>query len=424
MKKLLFTLTALTLLLCTTVGVGAAFLGGAAPVLAEDVTLIKTGLRGENIKFSDTDFKEALAVPDFSSVTVESLPKSTEGTLLFAGRRVGVGQKIKRKNIAALSFVPATKNVTECKFSFTCDGLAGGAQILCTLKFIDKVNYAPKIDGAESAALSVSTQKNVSLFGTMSAADPEGDALEYIVVSYPTRGTLTVTDKTSGEYRYTPDATYTGEDSFRYVARDEYGNYSYPATVEIRIDRRASDVCYTDMTDRPEYGAALVMTAKGIMAGAPVGDDTLFSPDGTVTRAEFVAMALKNVGVRRDTTLSATCFDDDGEIPASLRGYVATAQRIGVVNGSFSGGKLLFRPNDPVTKYEAASILAALTGAKADGDTAAFADADTVPAWARPGVLAMISGGIFRTTDGKIGADAKVTRAETAVWLCRIADKM
>ena len=80
MKKLLFTLTALTLLLCTTVGVGAAFLGGAAPVLAEDVTLIKTGLRGENIKFSDTDFKEALAVPDFSSVTVESLPKSTEGT--------------------------------------------------------------------------------------------------------------------------------------------------------------------------------------------------------------------------------------------------------------------------------------------------------------------------------------------------------
>ena len=396
MKKLLFTLTALTLLLCTTVGVGAAFLGGAAPVLAEDVTLIKTGLRGENIKFSDTDFKEALAVPDFSSVTVESLPKSTEGTLLFAGRRVGVGQKIKRKNIAALSFVPATKNVTECKFSFTCDGLAGGAQILCTLKFIDKVNYAPKIDGAESAALSVSTQKNVSLFGTMSAADPEGDALEYIVVSYPTRGTLTVTDKTSGEYRYTPDATYTGEDSFRYVARDEYGNYSYPATVEIRIDRRASDVCYTDMTDRPEYGAALVMTAKGIMAGVPVGDDTLFSPDGTVTRAEFVAMALN----------------------------VATAQRIGVVNGSFSGGKLLFRPNDPVTKYEAASILAALTGAKAEGDTAAFADADTVPAWARPGVLAMISGGIFRTTDGKIGADAKVTRAETAVWLCRIADKM
>ena len=63
-------------------------------------------------------------------------------------------------------------------------------------------------------------------------------------------------------------------------------------------------------------------------------------------------------------------------------------------------------------------------GSKADGETAAFADADTVPAWARPGVLAMISGGIFRTTDGKIGADAKVTRADSAVWLCRIADTL
>ena len=424
MKKLLLTLTALTLLLCTTIGVGAAFLGGAANVLADDVTLIKSGLLGETLTFSDTDFKEALAVPDFTSVTVKSLPRSTEGTLLLAGRRIGVGQTIKRKNVASLAFVPASKSVTECQFSFTCDGYAGGAEVLCTLKFIEKVNYAPKIDETASAALSVSTQRNVSLFGQMCAADPEGDALEYIVVSYPKRGTLSVTDKATGEYRYTPDATYTGTDTFTYVARDEYGNYSYPAKVEIKVDRRASEVNYTDMEDRPEYGAALTMTAKGIMAGTPSGDDVLFRPDEGVTRAQFVAMALKTVGVRRDTSLASTCFDDDGEIPASLRGYVATAQRIGVVNGSFSGGKLLFRPNDIITKYEAASILATLTGAKADGETAAFADADTVPAWARPGVLAMISGGIFRTTDGKIGADAKVTRADSAVWLCRIADTL
>lgn len=423
MKKLLLTLLACMLLLCTTLGVSAAFLGGAATVLAEDVTLIKTGLPGENITFSDADFKQALAVPDFTAVTVKSLPKSTEGTLLLAGRRIGVGQTVKRKNVASMTFVPASKNVTECNFLFTCDGLAGGADILCTIKYTNAVNHAPKIDEAASAALSVGTQRNVSLFGEMCATDPEGDALEYIVVSYPTRGTLTVTDKASGKYRYTPDASYTGTDGFVYVARDEYGNYSYPAKVEIRVDRRASEVDFNDMTDRPEYGAALVMSAKGIMAGTPIGDDVLFCPDGGVTRAEFVAMALKTVGIRQDTTLKGSYFDDDGEIPSSLRGYVATAQRIGAINGSFSGGKLLFRPNDTITKYEAASILAALTGAKADGETAAFADADTVPAWARPGVLAMISGGIFRTADGKIGADAKVTRADAAVWLYRISEK-
>lgn len=423
MKRTLISLFLTVSLLCLTiVGASAAFLGGAATVLAEDVTLIKTALRGERIVFSDTDFKEALAVPTLSSVTVTSLPSSSEGTLLLAGRRLNVGQTVKRKNIAALCFVPATKNLPECKFSFTADGLAGGAEIVCTLKFIDKVNYAPKIDETASTALSAWTQADVSLFGELCATDPEGDELRYMIVSYPKNGILTLLDAESGEYRYTPAPTYTGKDSFVYVARDEYGNYSYPATVEILVDHRLSETEFTDMTDRKEYNAALVMEAKGIMTGTRLGDDLLFCPDIEVTRAEFVAMAMKALGIRRDTTLLATCFDDNSQIPTSLRGYVATAQRIGAITGDFVGGRLLFSPNECITRHEVAVLLAALTDKKESDSRVLFAETE-LSSTAREALSLMVESGVFRQTDGDLTENAPVTRAEAALWLYRLSSK-
>lgn len=421
MKKALITLFLIGTLLCTTLlAANAAFLGGAAAVLTADVTLIKTALRGEKILFSDTDFKEALAVPTISSITVASLPSSTEGTLLLAGRRVASGQTIKRKNIGALCFVPAAKTVSECKFSFTSEGLAGGAEIVCTLKFVDKVNYAPTIDEAVSTTLSVKTQADVSLFGELCAEDPEGDELTYMIVSYPQNGILTLLDAQSGEYRYTPAPTYTGKDRFIYVARDEYGNYSYPAAVEIAVGTRLCDAEYTDMKDRKEYNAALAMEAEGIMAGVPLGDDLLFLPEEQVTRAEFLTMAMKALGIRRDTTLLTSCFDDDADIPSSLRGYVATAQRIGAVTGEFVGGKLLFSPNETITRHEAARLLAALTDTQGSASTALFSDT-SLTVGTRTALDAMLERGIFRLSDGDLTQDAPVTRAETALWLYRLA---
>ncbi|MBR5144605.1 MAG: hypothetical protein IKW53_06105, partial [Clostridia bacterium] len=120
----------------------SAFFGTGAQVVAADVNLIKTSLIGKKITFTDGDFKSALALSDFDSITVTEIPLSTEGTLLLGGRRVGKGRVIKRKNLGALVFIPASDSVTECSFKFTVDGYAGGAEIECIMKFIDKVNYA------------------------------------------------------------------------------------------------------------------------------------------------------------------------------------------------------------------------------------------------------------------------------------------
>ena len=395
----------------------AAYLGESGEVMSSDVKIIKTALKGKKICFSDADVKSALALVDFEKITVVELPSSTEGTLLLSGRRVGEGKSIKRKDIPALVFIPASADVEEAHFKISIDGYAGGAVIECVLKFIDKVNYAPSADTRDEECF-LKTQESIALHGKMAGTDPEGDEIEYIVVSYPENGYLRV-QSGSADYVYTPISGYVGEDKFVYVVRDEYGNYSEPHSVRITVNKRMSGVEYADMTDSPDYNAAVAMTAMGIMDGRLIGDARYFMPSESVSRAEFVAMAMKSVGIRADSTLSESFFDDNDEIPTALVGYVATAQKIGYINGDFSDGQLVFRPNDPITKYEAAAIMAALLGEVGDGEESVFADDTDVPTWARAGVYAMRMLGVFDEEEGDLST--AVTRADAASYLYSIA---
>ena len=114
------------------------FGGSGIEAVAEGVTLIKTGLIGRKLVFSDIDFKSAFAKDDFDNIVVTSLPSSTSGTLMLAGRRVREGQKINRRNIPAMVFIPASKEVTEGSFLFRLDG---GVECLCEMRFIDTHLY-------------------------------------------------------------------------------------------------------------------------------------------------------------------------------------------------------------------------------------------------------------------------------------------
>ena len=390
--------------------------------MASEVDMVKTGLIGKKLTFSDADFKSALCTADFESITVTKIPSSTEGTLLLDARRVGEGKVIKRKNIGALSFIPASDSVSECSFSFTVQGAGSGEEIKCVMKFIEKINYAPKTDGSEAAAV-LKTQENISLYGNMYGSDPEGDKLLYMVIAYPEKGVLEIVDKESGRYCYTPEADYTGTDKFTYVVRDEYGNYSYPMTVSISVNERMCDTVYNDMTDRSEYNAAVAMTAMNIMDGRLIGDGKYFMPEDTVSRAEFVAMAMKCAGIRADSTVLTSYFDDDAEIPAPLKSYVATAQRIGIINGDFDNGELNFSPNKAITRYEAAKIMASVMGIEAGGEEEVFTSDEAIPVWARGEVAAMYTLGVFES-EGTESLTGEVTRANAASYLYRMLDVM
>lgn len=418
MKKLLASILILCLCLAGAGALTVSALGSGVAVVASEVNVIKSGLLGQKLRLSDIDFKSAFGISDFESITVTKLPSSNEGTLLLAGRRVKEGQTVKRKNIPAMVFVPASGDVTEASFLFTLQGSTGTGETKFIMKFLDKINYAPEAPKENEASLNVVTQENISVYGKMTAKDPEGDPLEYMVVRYPSSGVLKLTE--DGGFKYTPVSNFTGYDSFVYVARDCYGNYSEATTVSLKTTARMSTQVYKDMIDRSEYNAAVAMSALGIMSGTTLGDDCLFMPDGKVTKAEFTAMAMKAMGIRPDSAAAVTYFDDNDKIPASLVGYIATAQHRGIIDGEFTSEGLVFKPNDYINVYEAAVILSKVKGIKADTEDTIYTENSTVPIWAMADVGAMFTLGIFDGDMENIDGTAEITRAECAEFLYRI----
>ena len=412
-------LTAIILSLSLIFGVfltcASAGFGSGVAVVASETKIIKTALSGKKIIFSDLDFKQGLAIADFDKIEIKSIPSSTEGTLLLAGRRVSVGTVIKRKNIGSLVFIPASKSLAECKFSFTTEDFAEGAEVDFIIKYTDKVNYAPELD--ESVSASVSTQRDISVYGQMSAHDKEGDEIEYIVVSYPKSGMLKISDKESGEYVYTPTGSFTGTDSFSYVARDEWGNYSKLCKVKIEVGERMSEVVYADMTDSKNYNAAVTLTAMGVMSGKLMGDGVYFLPGESVSRAEFITMAMKCVGISGDKSTSRSYFDDDAAIDPAYLPYVKVGAKLGIITGEFKDGKLLCRPTDTITKYEAASIIAKLIDVSGVDASLSFTDSDTVPVWARDELITLCSMGIISFEGDTLNAKDTLTRSDAAEYL-------
>lgn len=421
MKKRIICLCLLAVMLISMSATAAgAYFGTGYEVVSSSVSVIKTGLKGQKLCFSDSDFKSAFAITDFKSITLTSIPSSNDGTLLLAGRRVKEGQTIKRKNVAAMVFVPASADVEEVSFSFVLENGDTQTKSECKMRFIDRINYAPKTPDDEKSSLSLTTQAEISVYGRLEGTDPEGDKLEYIIAAYPKNGSLRIIDEESGAYKYTPINGFSGYDSFVYVLRDEYGNYSEATEVGIKIVERLSAEVYADMTDRSEYNAAVAMSAMGIMSARVLGDDKYFMPDETVTRAEFVAMAMKAVGMRSDSTLTKSFFDDNSEIPASLVGYVATAQIAGIIDGKLSEKGLVFEPNKAITKNEAARIICAIKGINVGEEDEVYFENSSVDFASRGSVLAMLTMGIFDESKESINGQEEVTRANAAEYLYRL----
>ena len=418
MKRIiLFTLLAAALTAIFATAALAADMGAGVAAVAEDVVLIKSGLCGQKMQFSDTDFKTALGIADFGKITMHTLPSAQDGVLMLGDRRVSEGQTIRRRDIARLTFIPTDKTVDESEFYFSLDR-GSEAKILCRMRFLDRINYAPTVAEGSDDAPCITTQSGISVYGKLTATDPEGDMLEYSVIKYPAYGTLKIDEK--GEFIYTPTEKRCGYDKFVYTVRDEYGNYTKPQTVTLKVIERMSDVVFCDMKDRSGYNAAVSMSAMGIMSGSRLGDDIYFNPDGSVSRAEFVAMAMKALSVKADTTLTSTFFDDNDSIPSSLVSYVATAARCGIVNGAFENNELNFRPNDTITRCEAAIIMSNLISLKSEYAVFSEIDGiDTVPVWARPHGGAMYEVGVFSEGD-ELNMQDLLTREDVAEYLYKL----
>lgn len=315
-------------------GIEQAPVSPALSILSRGLGTVKSGLCGSDVRFCAADFSDVLGVDSIGKAVITSLPDASAGKLMLGSLEVMKNQTVSAENLSALRFVPSDKSEKDCFFTVRT-GKDREYDLKCTVRITKDINRAPA-----AGSTSVATYKNIAVSGKMTAADPEGDALTYEVVSGTGKGLLVLNDRNGG-YTYTPMKNYTGRDSFSYRATDAYGNRSETVTVGITVSRSDKGTVFDDMIGNPAHCAAITVSDAGIMTGIGLNGSTLFDPQGKVSRAQFLALAMKTAGcdVSGIGQGTVSVFADDGDIPAEYRPYVIAAYNEGMISVPDGNGK-------------------------------------------------------------------------------------
>lgn len=145
-------------------------------------------------------------------------------------------------------------------------------------------------------------------------------------------------------------------------------------------------------------------------------ENNRFMPDSYMTRAELVAITNRFLEIQSET---------DKYIPDVTRqdwfhSDVRKALSAGIIKGDANG---YVRPNDYVTREEAAVIMCRAFYSEADGnvDTLSFKDNDSISSWSRADILTFVKNGyITGYPDGELKPKNNITRAEIITILERI----
>ncbi|WP_041584612.1 Ig-like domain-containing protein [Syntrophus aciditrophicus] len=165
-----------------------------------------------------------------------------------------------------LTYTPSFNYSGSDSFTFKVnDGTADSAPATVSITVTEAANNPPVAN-----AQSVSTAENTAKAITLTASDPDGDSLTYVVVTAPSHGTLS---GTAPDLTYTPASGYSGLDSFTFKVNDGTVD-SASATVSITV---------TAVNDAPVANAQSVSTAEDtakaitLTGSDPDGDSLTYS---------------------------------------------------------------------------------------------------------------------------------------------------
>lgn len=382
--------------------------------LADRTYVAASAKEGETILFDASFFDRAMMGGAVTGITVSELPDVTCGELMLGYGEVRVGQYIDRDNLSYLSFVPV-QGAKSTGFSFLPQSESGdcGYTVRCFLNSTADVNCCPVGTGSVTA---VSTHETLALNGTLFAEDPEGDALYFEVVSYPENGTLSL-DMQTGEFSYLPTGDFCGEDSFWWRVQDANGAYAEPCEVQITVRELTTGYLFSDMSDTRLHSAALRVCEKGLMGGEKLGGKHYFHPERTLSRAAFVAILMEAAQIKCPDT-EDTGFTDNDEIPRGMRAAIKYAKEQG-----WLGEDTVFRPQDAITRAEAAAIAAKVLGLAAPGYQDAVKDHAGIPVSVVDALYSAYEGGYLATgADGTLSYNTALTRGDAAMFFARVLE--
>ena len=242
-----------------------------------------------------------------------------------------------------------------------------------------------------------------------------------------TGDTITITVKPAGGYLI--DGVKVTDEKKNAVTVKDNGDGTYTFTlpsgkvtvdVTYKADPSAQNPAsgrFIDVVDSAWYHDAVYYAAdNGYFKGT---SDTLFSPDVTMTRAMFATVIGRMAGVD-ESKYSGSAFSD---VPEGqwYSAYIKWASENDIVNG-VGGGK--FEPDTKITREQMAAMMyryakfagVDLTSAAATDATAfnAFADRDSVSAYAKDAMIWATAKGIINGNGTGLAPKSDATRAQVA----------
>lgn len=157
--------------------------------------------------------------------------------------------------------------------------------------------------------------------------------------------------------------------------------------------------------------------AAGVIAGDENG---YFHPTRPVTRAEFVAMLTRTLGIKPVASNVAAYSD----VPKNswAYGYVQAAAGLNIANGI---GPTTFAPKRTISREEAAAFLVrALETSISPSYQLPVKDANAISSWARPSVSHAMQKKWLVGYNGYFRPTQALSREETAVILHRIQENL
>lgn len=154
--------------------------------------------------------------------------------------------------------------------------------------------------------------------------------------------------------------------------------------------------------------------ARGLFKGV---DDTLFDPDGTITRGQLVTVLWRTVGAPRVDHAMTFVDVSPGSYYLDAVGW-AFAQKL--VSGYDAR---TFAPNAPITREQLTAILWRFAEMPAGGEALAFADAGSAAPYAREALEWAVDQDILEVRDGLLRPGDPASRGLCAQmlmhYLCR-----
>lgn len=324
----------------------------------------------------------------FEGVYVASVPSQLDAEVSLGARTLRAGDVLDRSMLSQLLVLPAENRDASCELVY-CPIEGGEVQPsrALELSILTGKNEAPVCRDVK-----FETYKNIANTGVLSASDPEGDTLTYQLVKEPKRGTVDIAP--DGSFTYTPAQNKVGKDVFTYTATDSAGNVSNVANVTVKIVKPTDKAMYQDLAGDTLAYTAMWLKDRGVYTGKHIAGNLCFEPEGTLTRGEFLVMAMKLLGAEPESARLTSGFADESKTPAWMRPYIVSAFKSGMVSGVTSPDGMVFRPSSNLTRAEAAVMLQNILDLPQSQEAAVFSEDCAVPVWAQASVSALESAGI------------------------------